>query len=274
MRPYQFRWLRGFLNTSFGALSREVNEATKKQENAITEAAQAANEERNKIPEVIARIATAIEATNADVKSYEKPQRKKEYRLQKWSLLPAWITALATTGAFIGAFVYANIASRQLREMKQTNELNRKALELSRNMFHASQAAVFTCQMMVQFEASRVLVECRDVGQISATDVHGEAILTRGQREGAQKRTISRDLVLKGDVFSAFYPINVPAPGPTQFDWIARQHLKIETTFTYNDGFEVKSQSYCGTLLVDVKQRNYGPTDCEIAKELQEGQPR
>jgi hypothetical protein len=120
MRPHQFRWLRDFLNASFGTLSREVDEATKKQENTVTEAAKTANEERNKIPGVIARIAAAIEATNADIEGYNKPQRKKEYRLQRWALLPAWITAVATTSAFIAAGIYACIANRQLNKMDDT----------------------------------------------------------------------------------------------------------------------------------------------------------
>lgn len=215
------------------------------------------------------QISTHLAALRIEENEKEEARtyRKKNHSVQ--------VMAAITTGlAFLAAAYYAGVANRQLCEMKRTNELNRQSFELSKNMFRASQAAVFTCQMMVQFEASRVLVECRNVGQISATDVRGEAILTRGRNAPPKKLIISSAFISKGETFSVFYPVDVPSPGPTQFNWIARQHIRIETNFRFNDGFEVKPQSFCGALYVDVKQRSYGGTDCEIAKELEEGSTR
>jgi hypothetical protein len=127
--PSQFKRLTEALRSSVEPLLvhlSDAEDALKRQEHSIRETAQASDEKRDEIRRVVARVATALESSNTDVPAYEKTQRKKEYGLQRWSLLPAWITAVATTAAFIAASIYACIANRQLSKMDATYQEMRK----------------------------------------------------------------------------------------------------------------------------------------------------
>lgn len=125
MDPSQIKRLADLLRSLAESLHSdlsEIKDAAKDQERAIRDTAQARDTESGKIPGVIARVATAIESANADVHTYEKPQRNKEYRLQRWFLLASWITAVATLLAFAAAGIYAHIAKQQLDRMIEANE--------------------------------------------------------------------------------------------------------------------------------------------------------
>lgn len=127
MHPSQFRRLLDLLRS---ALS-EIKDAVKQREQTIREASQTSDISRGEILRGISRVAIAIESGNADKEAHKKAESKKEYALQRRSLIAQWITAIATTGAFVGALVYACIANRQLKQMVDANHASRCATLIS-----------------------------------------------------------------------------------------------------------------------------------------------
>jgi hypothetical protein len=116
-------WLpRGVDQFFEAALARlaEIKETLKDQERATRDAYEAPSADKGEKPGVIARIAAAFEANNADVESYEKPQRAKEYGRQWWFLFWSGATAIFTAFAFGAAGIYACIANQQLGKMEAT----------------------------------------------------------------------------------------------------------------------------------------------------------
>lgn len=97
MFSHQFRRLSEQLRSSVESLRSElseIKESANKQERAIRDTSQAADEKRGVIPRIIA---SAIEAANQDVPTYEKTQRNEEYRLQRKFPCPAWISLRAAS---------------------------------------------------------------------------------------------------------------------------------------------------------------------------------
>jgi hypothetical protein len=245
----------------------EIKEATDKHESAIRDASKAEQENRDEIPRIIGRIATAVEASNADVPAYEKTQRKKEYRLYWWSLLAASITAVSTTVAFIAAFHYARIAGDQLKEMRRTNCLTQKALANSdaalkqtldkmqgqidaTNNYSVVAAGAYLTTMSTHVDGNlnTVFVGVTNIGHLAAVGkiTIFEMTVSRGK---TTKYTVGFPIGNKLDGYwseatfrDATYAspplIRFPLPGFTQGDYSQGKIAVITSgTLVYNDGF-------------------------------------
>jgi hypothetical protein len=118
-------WLPRGVETFFNKIALSLSAIQKvleKQEDTVREAYKTAEVSSEDKPGVIARIATAIESANADIETYEKPQRNKEYGLQRWTVGASMATAIFTFAAFAAAAFYACIANQQLGKMNDTYE--------------------------------------------------------------------------------------------------------------------------------------------------------
>lgn len=139
MHPSQFRRWFELLRSSLDSLRSEIKEAAEKQERAIRDTADTADQKWREVPGVVI---SAVEAANKDVPTYEKTQRDKEYRQNRRMLWAQIITAGATILAFGAAAYYAKVAKDQLVSMQNTfNEIQKQTPEIKKSADAAKTAA-------------------------------------------------------------------------------------------------------------------------------------
>lgn len=144
-----------------------------------------------------------------------------------------------------------------------------KSLVLTQQMFKASQAAAFDCQMRYEAIAKYFLMECVNKGQVSATQIIGEAHFTRYEVKKMvqnERRQLNRSLVMKGSSFAEIFPIGDAPLGGYDWEWMSEQHITADISFSYNNGVERTTQFECWGWIA--RDRNSGFTDCDNAKAI------
>jgi hypothetical protein len=111
-------------------------------------------------------------------------------------------------------------------------------------------------------ETMIVTITCLNKGNTSAANVLGEAEFMRSTGAGNaqyEKRQINVGVVTKGDGI----PIVFPTRSKMSWEWLSRQKMKVSVSFSYDNGIQRASQSYCWELFIDTVQHSSTFTQCE-----------
>jgi hypothetical protein len=125
---------------------------------------------------------------------HEEPDAERESNsYRKKTLRVQWITAFATSAAFIAAAIYAGVASQQLRQMRHANELakqaNEQTLKIANRQYEFGQKQLIYTQaaqidIQLNFQPGKlepnqgpqlpaISFYLRNVGHETATNVRG-----------------------------------------------------------------------------------------------------
>jgi hypothetical protein len=183
-----------------------------------------------------------------------------------------WIKFAAEIVGIGVVLVYTSIAALQWCEMKRANKLTSAALDLSKTMFAASQAAGLECR--TEFIANvdrpwvrpRITVVCPNKGKSNASNVIGEIRFTRigpnGKIAQDESKSINQSVVLEGDELN---PELFVITKKFDFEEYSRERIKVEGFLSYDNSMSRISQKFCQELIVTPVTRSYGWTRCENA---------
>jgi hypothetical protein len=161
----------------------------------------------------------------------------------------------------------------QLDQMIEANRLTGNALELSRKMFAASQAAGLECRP--EFTANtdrpwvlpRITVVCPNKGKSNASNVVGEIRFTRMGPDGKvvqdETKSINQSVVFEGDGLN---PELFIITKKFDFEKYSRQRIKVEGSLSYDNSISRVRQKFCQELIFTPVTRSYGWTTCENAE--------
>jgi hypothetical protein len=205
------------------------------------------------------KITVEVNLSKAESRRYYAEQDKTN-RLQQFTF---W----ATFGTFLALIAYTAVTYYMLREMQHTNKLTSDALELIRKMFNATQVAGFICQInqtIATLEGSdtmQVQISCNNRGKSSASDVTGIVKFDRtefGKIVQHQERPINEKVILEGDGFYRMFAVT----RSYSWEWIEKQGMTAAIEFSYGNGLDTVSQSYCWKLHTRMKERSFAFVDC------------
>jgi hypothetical protein len=219
MLPSQFKRLIETLRLQLGS----IRESVEKHEGAIRDASSATNEQQGKIPGIIA---SAIQAANEDVPTYEKTQRNKEYRQQDRLVLGTWL-------AFGAAAIYAAIAAYQGCLMHRTYT------EIQRQTQAAALTAYATCINVQISRNSLISLEQseEDSRRASVASAYQAEASISGQRAYIDA-TFDHPKIVVGQPIRVPYSLkNIGAAAATHFSFTAAAEFlpkDSQLDFIYN----------------------------------------
>jgi hypothetical protein len=267
--PSHFRILLEALTKELRSLRTSIDHSSRRQIDAIRDAAETANETRKEIPARLSELRIP-----ADVAAKEEAYREKSHRQQIWL---TWGTYLA----FTAAMIYAWIAYRQkqvmddtLREMSRQTSYARDTAIAARDSANAAKSANDATRQMfrakfimwptLRGDRGQLWITFKNVGKNTASDLNATGTLTLdsifGGRPGkSQYKTKFMGVVQQDGAPDGVFAFDIPQVRSTTItpdsylppqwgDKIAR----INVTITFKDGFgEPSSQQFCRAIIAD-----------------------
>lgn len=146
-----------------------------------------------------------------------------------------------------------------------------KIYNVTRKALIATSSAVFDCHAELQGGANGLVVACRNKGITPATAVSANLTFVRDENDKevqVVKRELQRTAIPNDDEFAFVIPI---PNAKLDWDWISKQAMTANLSFTYNNGVEVVPERDCWGLAVERKSHEWEVTDCQNAHALSKG---